>query len=65
MNFLYFFCKNCYSSVINAILAKKVYYILFLKYRVSDQTSHCECDWSNLHTSNFEYGGCDTQGVKK
>ena len=24
-----------------------------------------ECDWSNLQTSIFYFGSCDTQGVNK
>ncbi len=36
--------------------------ILFLKHRISDQTSNSECDWSNLQ--RLYLVGCDTQGVK-
>ena len=28
------------------------------------QNEQSECDWSNLQTSIFNFGSCDTQGVK-
>ena len=31
---------------------------------VDSKTSNSECDWSNLQTSIFKFGSCDTQGVK-
>ena len=40
---------------------------IILKYRVSDQTSVSECDWSNLLSLkdlSFNISGCDTQGMK-
>ena len=48
-----------------SLLQKEHYIILIFKYRVSDQTSINECDWSNLQTSIFLSGSCDTQGTKK
>jgi len=50
--------------VVLYIFYEKAYSIIFEipRKRPNEQS---ECDWSNLQTSIFYSGSCDTQGMKK
>ena len=56
--------KNLLLLTSNLLLQfTAIYSILFLKYRVSDQTSKASAIGATYNFSVFD--GCDTQGMKK